>query len=92
MFNLRVKKDELFYMKRFDSKSREAWKLSQTEEEGFILARKSLKKAKINKEDHPFLWEFRKKINKINVYSIEGKIEMGLALKEFYDKKRELAK
>ena len=56
------------------------------------MTRTYLKKEKKNKEDHPFLWEFRKKINKINVYSIEGKIEMGLALKEFYDKKRELAK
>ena len=92
MFKSKENHNEEYYMNMFAYKMKEAWRLSKTDIEGFILARKYLKKAKLNQENHPYLWGFRKRIDKIKPYSMEGRFEMDRCLKEFFSKKMELTK
>ena len=87
MFNWIRKKDEFYYMNGFTYEIKEAWKCSMTDVEGFIEARKYLKKAKLDKLSHPYLWEFRERINLIDVNSPTAKQEIQEILKEFYRKK-----
>lgn len=87
MFNLKKNKDEYYHMNMFAFEIKEAWRSSMTDVEGFIKARKYLNKAKLNKDDHPFLWEFRKKINLIDINSSTAREEVQESLKEFYRKK-----
>lgn len=87
MFNWIKKRDEFYYMNGFASELKEAWRGSMTDIEGFAEARKYLKKAKLNKLDHPYLWEFRVRINLIDINSPTAKEDIQEILKEFYRKK-----
>lgn len=90
MFKFKRVRNEEYHIDMFAKEMKEAWKSSRTDIEGFVWARKYLKKAKLDKVNHPYLYAFRERIDEINIYSIEGKIEMDLALKDFFEKRREI--
>lgn len=91
-FKSNKEKDDRYYMEAFHFEIKQGWNYSIPERENFIRARRYLKKLKLNYNDHPFMVAFRDKINKIDVYTMAGKLEMEQALTDFYKERNSIYK
>lgn len=81
------KKTEKEYVNEIIFIDKQCWKSNATIERSWFEIRKYLNKKKLNKKDHPFLYEFKEK----SVYVHTDK-EIDTLLRELYDYNRELLK